>query len=220
MQCRNIVMPRPQYPNHRHRTCSRPPSAEGVREGRAGQDAAAKTSKISNWEVLRPRKQATAMKTPSKTTGSPPDFWELSRLNNMKTGNFLLLAKMQLGTFSLVTKMRLGTFSAQTGNFLYPASTSEGAGRRRAAREARVTVQSRGGPAHPSSPRKRESIPTASVWSGASAVANQVPGDFNYRSLNSYACWGVLTPLVGAPSLTQTTRHEAEERDDDRRRTA
>ena len=82
--------------------------------------ASRNNKKFSNWELSRPRKQATAMKTPSKTPGSPPDLWELSRLNNMKTGNFLLLAKMQLGTFSLVTKMRLGTFFAQTGNF-HPA---------------------------------------------------------------------------------------------------
>ncbi len=58
------------------------------------------------------------MKTPSKTPGSPRDFRELSRLANMKTGNFLLVAKMSWGTSSLVPKMSWGTFFTQTGNFL------------------------------------------------------------------------------------------------------
>ena len=73
---------------------------------------------LSLWEVLRPRKQATAMKTPLKTPVSPRVFRELPRLANRQTGTFLLLARMQLGTFSLVTKMRPGTFFRQTGNFL------------------------------------------------------------------------------------------------------
>ena len=62
---------------------------------------------FSHREVLRPRKQATAMKTPLKTPVSPRVFWELPRLANRQTGNFLLLAKMQPGTFF-----------RQTGNFL------------------------------------------------------------------------------------------------------
>ena len=66
------------------------------------------------------------MKTPSKTPGSPPDFGGLSRLNNMKTGDFLLVAKMQRGTFLLVTRMRWGTFFAQTGNFAGEVGWSAG----------------------------------------------------------------------------------------------
>ena len=50
------------------------------------------------------------MKTPSKTPGSPTDFWELPRLTNMKTGNFLLVAKMQLGTFFTRNENAAGNF--------------------------------------------------------------------------------------------------------------
>ena len=79
--------------------------------------ASRNNKKFSNREVLGPMKQATAMKIPSKTPGSPRDFRELSRLANKKTGNFSRLAKMRSGTFSLVTKMSWGIFFTQTGNF-------------------------------------------------------------------------------------------------------
>ena len=69
------------------------------------------------------------LQNPRLTPPPPPDFQELSRLTNMKIGNFLLVAKMHLGTFSLVTKMQLGTFFAQTGNFRRQAPTGEGQGK-------------------------------------------------------------------------------------------
>ncbi len=82
--------------------------------------ASRNNKKLSPGEVSEPWKQATAMKTPSKTPGSPCVFGEVSRLAPCKTGNFLLVPKMTWGTFLLVTKMSWGTFFHANGELPRP----------------------------------------------------------------------------------------------------
>ncbi len=108
-------------------------------EGGAGRRC--ENKKFLGDQLLRPRKQATAMKTPSKYLVSPYKLDNFLRLTPSETINFSRLVNVSWTTSSRLAKMRWTTFFAQTDNFLHPLP--------------HTTTESRrwGGPSRP--PRRR-----------------------------------------------------------------
>ncbi len=70
--------------------------------------------------LFRPRKQATAMKTPSKYPVPPYKMVNFLRLAPSETINFSRLANVSWTTSSRLAKMRWTTFFPQTDNSLPP----------------------------------------------------------------------------------------------------